>query len=164
MRTLRSAFTLIELLLYIGLSSIVIVAMLNFVVTLTQTRGEEKNRIILQQQLRLAAERITVTAHHADQMNIASSVFDTASGVLTLTMSGSTNPIVFSLSGGSIYGREGTASGRITTDDITIETLRFTNLTESGTYGTVQFAIQGHSNDPRWPDSMELRSAVSLRQ
>lgn len=158
------AFTLIELILYVALSVVVITAMLHFMVTLNNTRGEEGSRIELQQQLRFAAERMTAAARHAQQIDAASSVFGSASGVLALTMSGSTNPTIFSLSGGSVYARESVNAGRLTTKDVIIEELRFQNLSASGTFGTVQFTLRGRIVDPRYTDTWELRSATSLRQ
>lgn len=164
MATARPAFTLVELVLYIGLSIVVVAAMLNVVITLGGTRGKEGARIELQQQLRLAGERITGTVRHAQQIEVASSVFGSASGVLALTLSGSVSPTVVSLSGGSVYIQDGAYAGRITTNDVRIAELRFTNLTASGTDGTVRFSLWGYINDPRYPDTLEFRSAVSLRQ
>lgn len=164
MKTLRPSFTLVELILYVGLSVVVVTSMLNFVVTLSKTRGKEGSRIELQQQLRIGAERMAATVRHAQHIDVTSSTFGTASGVLKLTMSGSMNPTTFSLSGGSIYAREGASAGRVTAPTIRMEELRFINLTASGTFGTVQFFLRGRIVDPRYADVLELRSAVSLRQ
>lgn len=160
----RPAFTLIELLLYIALSATTIIAAFHFMLTLSATRTEEGGRIILQQQLRLAADSITLSVRHAQQIDVSSSVFGTASGILALAMSGSMHPTVFSLSGGSVYAREGAQVGRITSRDLHIEELRFTLLTASGTFGTVQYSLQGRRLDPLSPDVLVIRSAVSLRQ
>lgn len=169
--TRRQGFTLIEWILYIGMSAIIVVTLLRVMIAITATREKARTVSTVQQELRFAMDRITATVRNAVDINAVASTFGNDNGVLSLTMNDtSINPTVFSLSANRISIKEGLAAAQsLTASDVLIDRLRFTNLSAVGTNGTVKIAIHGTdavtgSADPTYTDTFTLETSVSLRQ
>lgn len=167
----RASFTLIEMILYIGMSAIIIVALLRVMITITTTREKAQTVSSVQQELRFVMDRITASARNAVDINIAGSTFGSDNGVLSLSMSGaSLNPTVFTLTANRITVKEGLAAAQsLTSSGVLIDRLRFANLSANGTNGTVKVTIHGTdavagSADPTYTDTFTLETSVSLRQ
>jgi len=168
----RPGFTLIETIVYIGITVMVIVASVH--VMLATMGAREKTEIVsaVQQDLRFAMDRIANAILDARDIDTSGSTFGNDSGVLSLTMSGSSaalDPTVFTLSGSRIYIQEGAGVAfPITSPTILVDQLRFTNLSAIDSYGTVKVRIHATDayagSDKTYEDKMTLETSVSLRQ
>jgi Tfp pilus assembly protein PilW len=167
----RKGFTLIELILYIGLTSIIVVAVLNVMMTVVGTREKTQVMSFVQQELRFTMDRIEAAVRDAINIDTGNSTFANDHGVLSLAMSGvSVHPTTFAWSGSGVRVQEGTGNyTALTSSGIIVEMVRFTNLSAGGTHGTVKIklhatdAVAG-SADKTYADAMTLESSVSLRQ
>lgn len=168
---IRRGFTLIEMILYIGMSAIIIVALLRVMITISATSEKAQTVSGVQQELRFVMDRVTATARNAVDLNTAGSTFGSDNGILSLTMSGtSITPTIFSLSANRIFIKEGPSAAQpLTSSGVLIHRLHFTNLSAIGTNGTVKIIIHGTdavagSADPTYTDTFTLETSVSLRQ
>jgi len=167
----RKGFTLIELIIYIGLTAIVVVSLLRVMLVVVGTREKTETISVVQQELRFAMNRMTTTIHDALDIDVPGSVFDLNNGVLSLTMGDpAADPTIFSLLSNRLHIQEGTSVALpLTSTDMIIDQLRFTNLSAPDTYGTVKIvmhatdAVAG-SADKTYTDTMTLETSVSLRQ
>ncbi|MDD4628778.1 MAG: prepilin-type N-terminal cleavage/methylation domain-containing protein [Candidatus Peribacteraceae bacterium] len=167
---LRRGFTLIELIIYIAISAIVVVTLLNVMITVLGVREKTTVRAEVQQNLRYAMDRINATAHDAIGLNTGASTFGSASGVLSFAMTGSTlNPTIFSLSGAQIYIKQGASSAAaITAPGVLVDQFLLTNLSAAGTPATVKVRI--HATDAiagtqaMQTTAMTLETSLTLRQ
>lgn len=127
----RPAFTLIEMLLYIGISSVVFVVVLRVMMSVLESRQRITSATEVQQSLRVVLNRMNDVSMNATGINVGTSVFGSVAGTLSFSMSGSTvNPIVFSLSGSRITIKTGSQPAIVVTSPKTkVDILRFTNLT-----------------------------------
>lgn len=166
----RPGFTLIELIIYIALTAIVVVVLLRVMLTVMGTREKMETVSTVHQELRFSMDRITQSARNAVSVETGASVFGSSSGSLSLAMGdASVSPTVFSLSGGRIYMRAATGAALpLTSTNMIVDQLQFTNLTASGSSGTVK--IQMHAVSAartvakESADEMTLETSVSLRQ
>lgn len=90
----RPAFTLVELLVYIGITAIVLVVFTNFAVTVTQNSARSKIIQELQQNARLSLDRLTQEVRGAQSVdsstdyvgNLGTLVLNTTSGNRTFAV------------------------------------------------------------------------------
>lgn len=163
----RKGFTLIELILYIGITATVVVALLRVMFTVLETRQEVENVSIVQQELRLAMDRMTTTVLQAVAVNSGASIFGAEQGALSLALAEEArNPTIFSLSGGQIVVTAGERGALpLTSPHVMVAELRFTNLTASGTIATVHVRIHAmERNATREPQDVLLETSLSLRR
>lgn len=160
---LRRGFTLVEFILYIALSSIVIMTLMQGMLLLLQTRSNISLRLPVQQELRFATHRITEAIRIALSINTGSSVFASDNGLLSLVMSGSLrSPTVFSLSNDAITITEGSAPPMpLTSSRVVVQQLRFEDLSAPQTPSTVKLRIQ--AQDIAAQKILNLETSVSLR-
>jgi len=164
----RNGFTLIEIIIYVALASIVLVAVLQSMLLVVGTREQTRGQTDLHYAVRYGLERMRRTAWNAQGVNVAASRFQTNSGVLSLLMSGaSLNPTVFSLSGSRVYAREASGTALpLTPPSVRVDQLLFTKLTATGAHATIQILLQATDitkNVPK-PAQVLMRSSVTLRQ
>lgn len=162
----RPAFTLIELILYIGITAMVVVALLRTMFTILETRNAVENVSVVQQELRFAMDHMTTTAMQASAVLTGSSFFDGEHGVLALLQTGSGGvATVYALSGAHIVVRTGSGPTLpLTSSRVIIEELRFANLTPHGTAGTVHVRMHARERGKGTTvDTLTLETAISLR-
>jgi len=165
-----AGFTLLEMIIYIGISSVVLVALLNVMLTIFSTRSKTEAGAEVQQNLRYGVQRITVTARNALGVNTGASTFGSANGVLSFAMSGTTlNPTVYSLCGTQLCIKEGvSATVAVTASGALIDEFRLTNLTGSPAPATVKIRL--HATDAyagtiaSQTAVMTLETSITLRQ
>ncbi len=128
---MRGGFTLIEMLLYIGIASIVLVIALQAMIAVLGMRQRSTAGTEVQQSLRLVTNRIIDTSRNATGMNAGASVFGSTAGTLSFAMAdAAANPTVFSLTNNAVTVKVGAqASQPLTSPAIKVDLLRFTNLT-----------------------------------
>jgi prepilin-type N-terminal cleavage/methylation domain-containing protein len=147
----HKGFTLIELLVYISILAILLLA---FGAVLFNTLyGKAKLETV--QEVGQNARRIT--EHIADRVRNAQSITAPAQGQsgasLTLVMSDSAmNPTVYDLLSGAVRVKEGAgAATALSTDEVTITNLTFTNVSYPNKPGAVriQITVQSSSTSGR---------------
>lgn len=130
-------FTLIELVVYISIVSGVLLIAVVLSIDLLRGRAKSTSLIVVNQNARLALERMTAAIRNANLVNAGSSTFGSHPGSLSLQMPDSAvNPTVFDVSGGAMRVTEGTGSAQsLTSPDIEVTSLLFTYLNQTGSEG-----------------------------
>ena len=163
----KKGFTLIELMLYVGIISTVVFISSVFLIMLLQSR--EKNQTIseIEENGVQIMETITQTIRNSEGINSPSS--GSSSGSLSLGMTdGSKDPTIFDLSGSTIRITEGSGSSvPLSSSRVELTGLSFKNLSRPNTPGniTVQFTMThfnpGSRNEFEW--SKTFYGSASLR-
>ena len=169
---MKKGFTLVETIIFIGIISIVLVAFVRFVLSISTAR--EKNFVVaeVQDQARHAMDVLGQRIRLADSILTASSTFDVDPSVLALTMTSSTiNPTVFQLTAdnGILQITEGSGSAvSITGDNLRVTRFLVTDTTSSSPRGSAHVYLEVEYNnlsgDPRLDFSQEFQTTMGLRQ
>lgn len=134
----KNAFTLVELLLYIGLVVIILLAVVQLLAVMLQSRIKHQVITQVEEQGMLLMQRITQSIRNTDA--IFSPATGEASNALSLDVAGVNNdPTVFSSSGGIIQMTEGANSSvALIAGKVILTDLRFHNLSRAGTPGMIR--------------------------
>ncbi len=127
-----------ELLLYVGIASAVLLSTSLFLATLLEARV--KNQVIteVEEQGAQAMEVMTQAARNAEAVNAPAPAGSAASLSLNV-VTVANDPTVFDLSSGVLRMTEGAGSAvALTNDRVVVSSLAFQNLSRSDTPGTVQ--------------------------
>lgn len=144
----RSGFTILELLLYVGISSTVLLAVSLFLSTILASRVKNAAISEVEGQGAFVADIITQSIRNATGINAPTFGANGASLSIT-TPSGSTSPTVFSISAGAIRMTEGVGSAiPITNSHVTVSNFVVTNLSRSGTPGIIHITFTLAFNNP----------------
>jgi type II secretory pathway pseudopilin PulG len=164
----RSGFTLIELILYVGIIGVLLLVISTFLSLLLQSRI--KNQVIgeVEQQGLHAMRLITQTVRNADTINAPATGASGASLSLN-TYTAAVNPTVFDLSGGVLRIKEGAdAVVPLTNARVTASSLSVQNLTRTSTPGVlrIQFTLTAVNASGRNEYSYQKTfiGSASLRQ
>lgn len=162
------AFTLIELLLYVTISSLVILAITGFSWNLFLTRVRARTQQEVNQNLRLAADRISFEIRNATSINSVS-----ASSISLNASESARTPTVIDLSGGQIRLGQGSSGScpstspcPLTSNLVNVSNLSFTNLSSNSASLHLRFSFTLFKNNGRpeyhynqtYTGSAELRS------
>ncbi len=140
-RSRLPGFTLIELMIYIAITAIVVVALTHAMIAILESRQKAQQVSELQYGLRFSMDRIMERILHAKRVDTVASTFDTDRGAIVLTMPElDKNPTTISLSLHRILLQQGKALPEpLTPSGILINTLRFHPLED----GRVRITIDG---------------------
>jgi len=166
-RKIARAFTLVELLLYIGLVGIIMLSVSIFYFETLQARVKNQTVSEVEMQGTLAMEKITQTIRNADVIN-SPAVGLSAASISLATITPTTNPTLFDLSSGILRITEGANPAvNLTTDKVAVSALNFQNLSSASTPGVVKitFTITYINNAGRneYDFSKTFTGAASLR-
>ena len=169
---LVSGFTLIETLIYVTIIGAIITSFISFSLSVSDTRGKAYVVSEVQANTRVALSAIESRIKKADDVNVANSTFGTDPGYLSLTMASSTlNPTIIALDqdDGVLVIKEGAyATTSITSTEVNVTNLVFTNLTASTTRENIRVEVTveyiNSNNGSIYRYSQNSRSATSLRQ
>ncbi|MEK7150814.1 MAG: prepilin-type N-terminal cleavage/methylation domain-containing protein [Patescibacteria group bacterium] len=129
-------FTLVELIIYIGILSVMVVGLVSFALSMTSARTKTYTNQNVQANARMTLDIIMQKIRTAQSVNIGVSVFGIDPGVLSLQMADPLkNPTIINLSAndGRLQITEGVGVPIYLTDNETeVSNLLFTNLTQSG--------------------------------
>lgn len=143
----QSGFTLVELLLYVAISSVLLLAISFFLQTLLESRIKNQTIAEVEQQGLQVMQMITQTTRNAEAITLPAQGASASS--LTLDVITAVNdPTIFDLSSGTIRITEGAGSAIVLTNSrIVASALTFQNLSRASTPGTVriQFTLT-HQN------------------
>jgi Tfp pilus assembly protein PilW len=149
-RNSQEGFTLVELLLYVGISSIMVVTISSFITLMLAARVKNRTIAEVEQQGIQVMELITQTIRNAESVTAPSA--GTSDTALTLDVrDAADDPTVFHMGSESLVIDEGVALTHtvLTNDRVIVSDLTFTNLSGSSTPGTirVEFTITYSSPD-----------------
>jgi prepilin-type N-terminal cleavage/methylation domain-containing protein len=136
----KRGFSLFELLIYITILSILVVAISNTFISLSRSRGQSQAKAEVNSAIRFATELLRQDIKNASAISTPS--LGTPTGTLTLTRAGVT--IVYDISSGVLRRKEGAASPiNVTTANITVSTPTFTRLENTNTlFSTTDISIK----------------------
>lgn len=160
-------YTLLELLLYISLYSIIMLSIMGLLFTLLEVRIKSRTEAEVDQQGVQIIQLITQAIRNAD--NINSPTAGTSSALLSLDMPGTNlDPTVFDLSSGAIRIAETNGTPvNLSNSLVTVSNLTFTNLSRSQTPGNVriEFTVTYVNNEGRneYDYSKTFTADASLR-
>lgn len=139
----KKGFTLIEIIIYIGILSLVVVSLFTFSTSISSVRAHTYVSQEVNANMRTALQLIQQKIRSASGVNIGSSVLTTHPGVLSLAMSDpSKNPTVIDSISGRIRITEGSGIPVfITSRDSNVSSLVF-SLVPSGTHETIWTEIK----------------------
>lgn len=176
----NQGFTLVELIVYVGITSIVLISLISFSwnVSGSSTRIQVNNE--LTQNGRLVLEQITQKTQAADDIDTGNSTFDDDSGVLVLDYGG-VNDVTF-----DTYNKNVTIGGQstfitkirmqvganpavdLTSDKIHVSKFYFQNYTQSteakNTHFELTMEYANPGDDPRRNQSFNFQTAISVRE
>lgn len=137
----QKGFTLVELLLYAALVGIVAVTALVFLSVLQSQRVRSQVILEVEEQGARALQIMTQTVRNATAIG-SPTAGNTAAAVSLTVPTGSLSPTVFDLSAGALRVTEGASLPvALTSARVTVSGLTFTNLSRSGTPGTVRIQL-----------------------
>lgn len=163
----NKGFTLIELIVYISLVSVMLLGIASFTKIILQTRIRNQVITETEQQGIQIAQILTRVIRNAE--NITTPTAGNNAGSLTLDVSDiSQDPTVFSLNGGIINIKEGTGN-QINLNNSRVEAhdLAFQNLSRPDTPGIIKFGFSldynNQSGRPEYNYSRTFYGSISLR-
>jgi type II secretory pathway pseudopilin PulG len=139
----KRGFTLIEFIIYFGILSLVITAVVGFMLVFVQSRTKTIAVSEVEANARFVLNRVLWSTRQAVSVNSTLSATSTDNGVLALnTVTPATSPTVFNLNSGTVFIKEGSsAQAPLTTPEVTVTKLRFTQDSLSAGVETVTAAI-----------------------
>lgn len=167
-RSVTSGFTLIELLLSLGIMGVILFASSLLLATLLEARVKNQTMAEVEGEGLRVMNIITQSIRNAEMLNTP--LIGTSAATLSVqTISGVNNPTVFSVAGGVVLIQEGsTAAIPLTNGRVIVSSLRFQNLAESGTPGSVRIEMTlsavNVSGRNEYSFTKNFTGAASLRQ
>lgn len=163
----QNGFTLIELMLYVGIAATVLLAAAIFFSLALEARIKAQVVAEVEQQGEYAMRIILQSARNADAVNApATSTSDT---VLSFAYADAAkNPTVFAVSSGALAVTEGSGQpAALTSARVAVSAIQFFNLSRTGTPGMVraQFTLSaaGASGRSEYAFSKTFYGSASLR-
>lgn len=165
-------FTLIETMLYIALLTLVVGGFVSFALTISNTRNKNYVMQEVHANTRVALQQMSHAIKEATGVNTGSSTFDSDPGVLSVSVADAgNNPTVIDLSAddGQLQITYGAGSPvLVTSDEVSVTNLVFTDLTGSGTVPVIRIemtiAFNNQSGDSDYTYEQSITTTVSLRQ
>jgi prepilin-type N-terminal cleavage/methylation domain-containing protein len=164
----KRGFTLIEVLLYMAVSSVIIFTLASVLYILTPAQAKNRTVIEVEEQGLFVTQEIIKRIREAEGVTAPSAGVSAAT--LTLdTASTSTDPVVFTLSSGVLQLEEaGGGAVSLTNDRVTVSGLSFSNLSKADTPGVVSFEFTLTHINPELRNEFDyeqiFRGSASLRE
>lgn len=137
----HAGYTLIELLLYLSLLSVLLGAIASFTGMVLEARAKNQVMTEVNQQGTAALELISYTLRNASSITAPA----TGSNASSLTLSvptASASPTIFTLNDSTLTIKEGSATAvPLTNSRVQVTGLVFTNVSRSGTKGVIQASL-----------------------
>ncbi|MFA9288628.1 MAG: type II secretion system protein J [Weeksellaceae bacterium] len=144
----KSGFTLVEILLYLGISTVIISTASFFIISMLQTQARNRVASQVETQGVQVLQQITQAVRNARQINTpAAGVTATSLSVQTVTPA--TNPTVFNLNNGILQLTAGAgAATALHSNTVTASNVQFINLSRASTPGSVKMQFTLTYNNP----------------
>lgn len=170
----RRGFSLIELVVYVGVITILTSAIVLFAMWTIQVAAKIKINYALTNNARRAMEIMTYEIKKSKSIYTPTSIFGASPGHLSLEQTATSSPqetttfIDFFLCGQNLCEKkEGQNPVALTNDQVKITNLSFTQLSNSSTAPSVQISFRlesaNLSNRPEYNGFIELTNAATLR-
>jgi prepilin-type N-terminal cleavage/methylation domain-containing protein len=161
----NKGFTLVELLIYIAIIGVLLVSMVGFLWTIVSGNIKETAYQEVQQNGRSTLTKITQEIKKATGVINPSPGFSASS--LSLSMADpNLNPTIFNLIDGKLRITQRANSYYLTSDQVIVSNLQFTNLSYEDTPGTIRIEMTleriNPANRTEYQASLSLNSTVSL--
>ncbi len=134
----QKSFSLIEILLYISMVSIIILAVSTLLAMILNARIKTETMLEVESQGQFLVETITKSINEAQSVNLPAAT--TGDSLSLATNDVNTTPTVYALSSGALTIAEGALPNeKLTNSKITVSNLNFTNTQNAGsTSGAIQ--------------------------
>lgn len=143
-----TGYTLIELLLYISMVSILLFSITSFFSVTIESRIKNQSIAEVNDQGAAVVDYISRTVRNATSIS-SPAAGGTGTSLTLVVPTGANSPTVFNLNGTTLQVKEGTAAAvSLTSSDVQVTNLTFKNLTLSGTSGNVQVSITLSRTNP----------------
>lgn len=162
----KKAFTLVELVIYLSIVAVLLIVAGSFTWSIIKSDVKTGSHREIQQNGRLAMEKITRSIKAASEIN--SPNIGESGDFLSLAMSNEDlNPTVIELSDNEILLTQGVNGPyALTSDQVLVANLQFTNLSYEDTPGTVRVEMTLDYNNlglqTEYQASIDLTNTVSL--
>jgi type II secretory pathway pseudopilin PulG len=162
---LRRGFTLIELIIFVGITTMTLVVLMTALTSMLSVREKTKVNADVQQSLRAAMERIGMSILNATSLVAADSDILSLGGAPGIGGESATAAIQYYRCGNAICAQEsGGSAAALTPSSVNVSTLTFSNLS-NGSPGTVKVTIAGTDTATSGVHpTFTLISSFSLRQ
>ena len=138
---------MVELILYIGIASVLLVMISLFLSTILEARIKQQSMMEIESQGTQIMEQITQNIRNAEGINSPSP--GGSSSTLSLATNSGSNPILFGINGGNIVITEGTSSAiSLSNNRITASNLNISNVSRSDTPGLLKIEFTLTHNNP----------------
>lgn len=154
-------FTLVELIIYIALMALIVGSLVSFTLSISSGSSQTNTVQEVQSNARIALDIISQKVRHAE--DVVSPTEGNNGNSMELDMPTPDPNITFAVSGGvlTLNGTE------ITSDEVNVTSLIFTNRAQSGERDSMKVEITVEFRDPETKEfeySQTLTTAVGLRQ
>jgi len=164
LRRQRSGFTLIELIIYIGITSLVVVSLTRVMITVFETRSRTESGTELQQSLRFIMNKMTTTIVGSQQFDWENSIEDISPGALTVVQDETRTLFVLTEEGMQIVHNDDVAIP-LHGSGVVIQQLIFSNVSAASGPETVHILLEGTSTDSEAnAQTMTIETSITLRQ
>lgn len=135
----QQGYTLIELLLYLAITSVLLASLTAFFAMTLSVRTKNESINEVNQQGQLVMDSILQTVRNADSITVPATGFTTGTTTLAMTTA-AINPTVISLSGATLQIKEGSSTAvALTNSRVIVSGLTIKNVSRSSTTpGSVQ--------------------------
>lgn len=139
-----AGFTLIELIIYLGMVAFVLVAATQFAFELAITSAKTAALEETSRNARFAVARIAAEIREASDVNLGSSTLGVNPSTLSLaTANGATNPTIFSVSGTTLNIQQGAGPALpLTNSKVQVVDFTVTNLSTTGRTKAFRIALR----------------------
>ena len=165
LRTYQRGFSLVEMLFYVALLSLSLLAVMQTLVVVTRSYGVFKAAQHIEQEASAAGERMIREIRDANGINDAGSALSSHPGKLLLTStdaSGVPRTVEFSLSGSQLSLKEnGVVTGLLTSPKTSISTLVFRKITTTRSKGIkIEMILQAGSGVASTTEKFYITAAL----
>ena len=159
-------FSLLELLIYVTILSILVVIISNVVITLSKGRGQSQAKSEVNSSIRFATELLKQDIKNASAITTPS--LGTPTSTMTLTRAGVT--IVYDVSAGVLRRKLGAATpDNLTTSDISVSAPTFTRIENTNAFFSatdvsikINMTFSYNSTSPDWSYSDSLQTSANV--
>lgn len=168
-RLKEKGFTLIELILYVGIAAVVLLGVSIFTLEMLQTREKQRTIAEVEEAGLAAMSTITQTIRNAEAIT-APGQGSSASSLTVDVVAAGDDPTIFDLNSGAVRSKKGAASAVELTPAgvVTASGLTFKNLSRNNTEGTIQIEFTLTRVNPQNRNEFDytktFQGSASLRQ
>lgn len=149
----KKAFSLLEVILYLAIFSVVVFMIITVYAVIMDSRAKEKVVSEVTSEGGRIMQMVSQITRNSTLIN--SPTFGANGNILSLNVFNTgNNPTLFYLNGNNLVIKEGSAAEVILNSNrVSISNLKFTNLSKSGTKGTmkIEFIVSGSSSNTKAP-------------